>query len=211
MEITILTSIFTFIILIFSIMIHEIAHGSVAHSLGDSTAKDDDRLTLNPIKHIDPMGTIILPLFLIILKSQIIIGWAKPVPINFNNITDKRWGALKIALAGPLANFILAVIFALLIRFLPMLSPGLYYIFEVVIIYNLILAIFNLIPIPPLDGSHILFDFLPQGETLSKVKSFLTTYGFFILIFFVFIFPGIDWIFNLAEAIYYFLAGQPFV
>jgi Zn-dependent protease len=192
-------------------MIHEIAHGSVAHSLGDSTAKDDDRLTLNPIKHIDPMGTIILPLFLIILKSQIIIGWAKPVPINFNNITDKRWGALKIALAGPLANFILAVIFALLIRFLPMLSPGLYYIFEVVIIYNLILAIFNLIPIPPLDGSHILFDFLPQGETLSKVKSFLTTYGFFILIFFVFIFPGIDWIFNLAEAIYYFLAGQPFV
>jgi len=211
MEITILTSIFTFIILIFSIMIHEIAHGSVAHSLGDSTAKDDDRLTLNPIKHIDPMGTIILPLFLIILKSQIIIGWAKPVPINFNNITDKRWGALKIALAGPLANFILAVIFALLIRFVPMLSPSLYYIFEVVIIYNLILAIFNLIPIPPLDGSHILFDFLPQGETLSKVKSFLTTYGFFILIFFVFIFPGIDWIFNLAEAIYYFLAGQPFV
>ncbi len=192
-------------------MIHEIAHGSVAHSLGDSTAKDDDRLTLNPIKHIDPMGTIILPLFLIILKSQIIIGWAKPVPINFNNITDKRWGALKIALAGPLANFILAVIFALLIRFVPMLSPSLYYIFEVVIIYNLILAIFNLIPIPPLDGSHILFDFLPQGETLSKVKSFLTTYGFFILIFFVFIFPGIDWIFNLAEAIYYFLAGQPFV
>jgi Zn-dependent protease len=192
-------------------MLHEVAHGSVAYSLGDSTAKDDDRLTLNPLKHIDPMGTIILPLFLIILRSPIIIGWAKPVPIDFSNITDKRWGALKISLAGPLANFILALIFALLIRFVPMLSPEIYYVFEIVVIYNLILAIFNLIPIPPLDGSHILFDLLPQGETLMRVKDFLTRYGFIILIFFIFIFPGINWIFNLSEMIYYFLAGQPFV
>jgi Zn-dependent protease len=211
MDATIITTIFTLIILIFSIMIHEIAHGSVAYSLGDSTAKDDDRLRLNPLKHIDPMGTIILPLMFLILRSPIIIGWAKPVPIDFNNITDKRWGALKISLAGPAANFILAVVFALLIRFVPMLSPELYYIFETVVLCNLILAIFNLIPIPPLDGSHILFDLLPQGEALLQVKDFLNRYGFFILVFFIFIFPGIGWIFNLSEAIYYFLAGQPYV
>ncbi|MDD5569408.1 MAG: site-2 protease family protein, partial [Candidatus Pacebacteria bacterium] len=157
-----LTIIFALIILFFSIMIHEISHGSVALALGDPTAKEQGRLTLNPIKHIDPIGTILLPLLLVIAGTNTIIGWAKPVPINFNNVTDKRWGALKISLAGPAANFALAIIFALIIRFIPIVYSGLFPIFELVVIYNLVLGIFNLVPIPPLDGSHILLDLLPQ-------------------------------------------------
>lgn len=206
-----LITIFGFIILILSVIIHEIAHGSVAYSLGDVTAKAEGRLTLNPINHIDPIGTIVLPFFLLILGSPFVVGWAKPVPVNFNNIIDKRWGALKVSLAGPAANFVIAIIFALIIRFMPMLGSELYTIFSIVVVYNLVLAIFNLIPIPPLDGSHILFDLLPQGETLESIKDFLIRYGFIILVFFIFIYPQINWIFSISEKIFFFLSGQPFV
>lgn len=113
MEITI---VFALIILLFSIIIHEIAHGSVAYSLGDSTAKDAGRLTLNPISHLDPVGSILLPVFLSILNLPI-IGWAKPVPINPFNFNDQKWGELKVSIAGPLANFAVALIFGLIVMF----------------------------------------------------------------------------------------------
>jgi len=164
--------IFGFIILIFSVIIHEVAHGTMAFALGDPTAKIEGRLSLNPINHIDPVGTIFLPLLLIFLGSPVIIGWAKPVPVNFYNLTDKRYGALKVSLAGPLVNFIIATFFALVIRFAPTLNQGAYDIFQLVSIYNLCLALFNLIPIFPLDGFHILFDLLPQGEYLEKIRIF---------------------------------------
>ena len=202
--------IFGFIIVILSIIIHEIAHGSMAYALGDETAKSQGRLSLNPISHIDPVGTILLPLLLSMVPSNpVIIGWAKPVPVNFNNIKDKRWGALKVSLAGPMANFVIAIIFALIIRFMP--GSEMFVIFQMAVVYNLLLGIFNLIPIPPLDGSHILFDLLPQGQSLEKLKYFLMQYGFFILIFFIFIFPQLSWIYSIVGNMFFFLTGQPIV
>lgn len=203
--------IFGFIILIFSVIIHEVAHGSVAFALGDQTAKMNGRLSLNPLNHIDPIGTFLLPLLLIFMGSSVVVGWAKPVPVNFYNLTDKRYGALKVSLAGPLVNFVLAVFFALVIRFAPTLNQELYSIFQLVAVYNLGLAIFNLIPIFPLDGSHVLFDLLPQGEYLENIKEFSVKFGSIILIFFVFFWPGIQWIFTLAEHIFFVLSGQPIV
>ena len=190
MEITI---VFALVILLFSIIIHEIAHGSVAYSLGDSTAKDLGRLTLNPIKHLDPVGSILLPVFLSILSLPI-IGWAKPVPINPFNFNDQKWGELKVSIAGPLANFAIALIFGLVIMFFS-LPESFLEIASLVIIYNIALGIFNLIPVPPLDGSHILFALL--GERFNNVKKFLYQYGFFVLIFLVFS-GGINWVFNFS-------------
>ncbi|MFA5754780.1 MAG: site-2 protease family protein [Candidatus Paceibacterota bacterium] len=190
MEITI---VFALIILLFSIIIHEIAHGSVAYSLGDSTAKNSGRLTLNPIKHLDPVGSILLPVFLSILSLPI-IGWAKPVPINPFNFNDQKWGELKVSIAGPLANFAIALIFGLVIMFFS-LPESFLEIASLVIIYNIALGIFNLIPVPPLDGSHILFALL--GERFNNVKKFLYQYGFFVLIFLVFS-GGINWVFNFS-------------
>lgn len=190
MEITI---VFALIILLFSIIIHEIAHGSVAYSLGDSTAKDAGRLTLNPISHLDPVGSILLPVFLSILNLPI-IGWAKPVPINPFNFNDQKWGELKVSIAGPLANFAVALIFGLIVMFVS-LPESFLEIASLVIIYNIALGVFNLIPIPPLDGSHILFALL--GERFNNVKKFLYQYGFFILIFLVF-FNGINWLFSFS-------------
>ncbi|NMB47700.1 site-2 protease family protein [Patescibacteria group bacterium] len=174
----------SFIVLIFSIVIHEVSHGSMAYHLGDDTAKRQGRLSLNPLKHIDLMGTILLPLFLVMLNSPAVIGWAKPVPVNFNNLRDRKWGELKVAIAGPLSNLCVALVCALLIRFFT-LGEGMTLILSVAVIYNILLALFNLIPVPPLDGSHILFTFLRNYE----VKAFLTRFGFFILIFALFFTP----------------------
>src|SRR3989344_407244 len=147
-------------IIIFSIVIHEVSHGAVANMLGDSTAKQAGRLTLNPIKHIDPIGTIVLPIFMILTLGKG-IGWAKPVPVNPYNFRDQKYGSLKVAIAGPGANLVVALVFGLLIRFLSSLGfsfPRLDYMVEFIgfiVLINIVLAIFNLIPIPPLDGSHI--------------------------------------------------------
>jgi Zn-dependent protease len=188
--------IFTLLILLFSIVIHEVAHGSVAYALGDSTAKNAGRLTLNPISHLDPVGSIMLPAFLIFLGGPV-IGWAKPVPINPFNFTDKKWGNLKVAIAGPLANFTIALIFGIIVKFIA-LPESFITIFSLVIFYNIVLGVFNLIPIPPLDGSHILFSFLPRN--LEPIKIILSQYGFFVLLFLIFLIPGgITWIFSLAS------------
>ncbi|MDD4333580.1 MAG: site-2 protease family protein [Candidatus Pacebacteria bacterium] len=174
----------SFIILIFSIVIHEVSHGSMAYELGDETAKRQGRLSLNPLKHIDIIGTIVLPLFLILGGSSVVIGWAKPVPVNFYNLKDK-WGELKVSLAGPGANLLVALFCGLIIRFIPLPEMASVILF-LAVIYNILLALFNLIPIPPLDGSHILFSLLKGGD---NIKLFLNQFGFFILIFILFLIP----------------------
>ena len=192
------------IVLFFSIMLHEIAHGSAALQLGDPTAKYAGRLTLNPLKHIDTFGTIILPLLLLFLTAGQgpIIGWAKPVPINPFNFKDQKWGTLKVSLAGPVANFIVAIIFGLAIRFIS-LPSSIEFFFSIIVVYNFAWGIFNLIPIPPLDGSHILFSLLPP--VFDKFKIFIQRYGFFILIAFVFF--GLDFVFSAAHKLFSLVAG----
>lgn len=195
-------TIFSLIILLFSVIIHEIAHGSVALFLGDTTAKREGRLTLNPIKHIDPFGTIILPLLLTISGSGFIFGWAKPVPVNPYNFKDQKWGMLKVSLAGPLSNFSIAVIFGLMIRFIN-LPASLLIPFSIIVYYNFLLAIFNLFPIPPLDGSHILFSFLP--EKWNNIRNFIFQYGIIILIFFLFLGPS--FLYRVVDSFYYLVTG----
>jgi len=178
------------IIFLFSVVFHEVAHGWVAFALGDKTAQRAGRLTLNPIKHLDPIGSILLPGLLILMNflgtGGIIFGWAKPVPVNPYNFKDQKYGSAKVALAGPLANISLALIFGLCLRFLPIVytMQGIGLIFLYIVQINLILAIFNLMPVPPLDGSHILFTFLPRSA--QKIKVFLAQYGFFVIIFIIF-------------------------
>ncbi|MDD4358202.1 MAG: site-2 protease family protein [Candidatus Pacebacteria bacterium] len=184
----------SFVVLIFSIVIHEVSHGSMAHQLGDETAKREGRLSLNPVKHIDLVGTILLPLMLVFINSPIVIGWAKPVPVNFNNLIDKKWGELKVALAGPLSNILVGIVCGLLVRFFE-LPETLTMILSLAIIYNIVLALFNLIPIPPLDGSHVLFSFLRNNYQL---KAVLSQFGFLILIFVLFLTPVLDYLFYLT-------------
>jgi Zn-dependent protease len=199
-------TIFTLLILLFSIIIHEVSHGSIAYALGDTTAKDAGRLSLNPLVHLDLVGSILLPLFLLSLGMPV-IGWAKPVPINPLNFNDKRWGNLKVSLAGPLSNFLVALIFGLIVKFMPFLPQSFLIISAIVVFYNIVLGLFNLIPIPPLDGSHILFSLLP--ESYNSFKVFLWQYGFIILLLLIFVFPGgLNWIFNFADKILTILFGQ---
>jgi len=192
-------TIITLLILLFSVIIHEVSHGSVAYALGDSTAKDEGRLSLNPLVHIDLVGSIILPLFLSLLNMPI-IAWAKPVPVNPMNFTDRKWGDLKVSLAGPLSNFTVALVFGLIIKFVPSLPESFLIVAATVVLYNIALGLFNLIPIPPLDGSHILFSLLP--DQFEGFKVFLWQYGFVLLMVLIFILPnGLNWIFNLAQTI----------
>ncbi len=203
--------VFLIVILIFSIVIHEISHGAMANYLGDPTAKYAGRLTLNPIKHLDPIGSIILPIFLVIMANitggGIIFGWAKPVPINPYNFRDQKYGSLKVSLAGPGANLVIALFFGLLLRFLsfPSAFSGLIVMFSYIVYINILLAVFNLLPIPPLDGSHILFTFLPPS--MQNVKVFLSQFGFFILLFIIFfLFP---WLSHIINWIFALITGFP--
>jgi len=158
---------FLYIIIIFSAVLHEFFHGWTANYLGDPTAKYAGRLTLNPLKHLDMFGTVILPLFLLFFSGAF-IGWAKPVPYNPYNLRDQKWGSAKVAIAGPAANFSLALIFSLVLRFLPAEGfPLIFYIPVSWIVYtNILLGVFNLLPFPPLDGSTILMSFFPQKAEL---------------------------------------------
>lgn len=201
-------SIFFLIVLLFSMVIHEISHGKIADLLGDPTAKYAGRLTLNPLKHLDFFGSIIFPLFLFILtKGQgPIFGWAKPVPINPCNFRNPKWDNLKTAIAGPAANILIVLFFGLLIRFLPLPASMLFFL-KIIIIINLFLAFFNLFPIPPLDGSHILFAFLP--EKYSHFKSILEQYGIFLLISVIFL-GGLNFLFLLVYKLFLLIVGSPF-
>jgi Zn-dependent protease len=184
--------IFQILILIFSVVIHEVSHGYAALMLGDRTAQHAGRLTLNPIVHVDIFGSVILPVMLVITNSPILFAWAKPVPYNPYNLRDQKWGPAMVGIAGPAANFSLAIAFGLLIRFLVASAPAgplmenFLTIAGFIVFINLVLGFFNLVPIPPLDGSKVLFAVLPWQWM--QVRMFLERYGFFVLIFFVFFF-----------------------
>ncbi len=161
-------------------VIHEYAHGLVSFLLGDKTAKYAGRLTLNPLAHIDPVGTILLPIILLVSNSPIIFGWAKPVPINYWALRNPKRDILWVGLAGPLANIIIAFIISLFLRsgFNP--DSLLVFIFKKTIAVNLVLAAFNLIPIPPLDGSRAMVSLLPKAAANQFAR--LEKYGIFIII-----------------------------
>ena len=164
MDNTTLLIVFQLVVLLFSVMLHEISHGLMALRLGDQTAKDAGRLTLNPISHLDPFGSVMLPLLLTLTHSPVVLGWAKPVPYNPNALyKDFRYGPLKVALAGPLSNLALALFFGLIIRFgMGFLGSTILGFLSIIVLMNCFLAVFNLVPIPPLDGSKILSAVLPR-------------------------------------------------
>ena len=175
------------IILIFSAILHEYAHGFVAYIHGDPTAKNMGRLTFNPIPHIDPFFTIILPVMMVLMPTGFVIGGAKPVPVNPFNLRGK-YAELKVAMAGPFSNIALAVLFGLFIRFVPIIkeSNSLLLGFGMVVFINLLLAFFNLLPIPPLDGSHLLISVFPGLSRSAKI--FLSQNGFYIFLFIIIFF-----------------------
>jgi len=201
--------IFYIAILLFSVVIHEVSHGAVANLLGDPTAKLKGRLTLNPIPHIDPLGTIILPIFSMIFFG-FAFGWAKPVPYNPYNLSNPRRDTALVGFAGPASNFILAIVFGVALRFIPISSFGavdsplfpMAAIFGIIVFLNLLLGIFNLLPIPPLDGSKLLFA-LPNIS--AEIQQFLTKYGFFLLIFFIFF--GFQFIFPVITTTFRLITG----
>jgi Zn-dependent protease len=168
-----------------SVVIHEVSHGFVAEYFGDKTARHAGRLTLNPLPHLDLFGSILLPALLFFMNAPFLFGWAKPVPYNPDNLTNKKWGTIAVASAGVLANIFIAVVFGLLMRFSPLigLPDSFYTIASYIVLLNLALAIFNLVPIPPLDGSKILFSFL--SRSMSTVMYFLEQYSFIFIIIFI--------------------------
>ncbi len=171
--------VFYFLILIFSIILHEVAHGYMANYLGDPTARLLGRLTLNPISHIDPLGTVLIPAVLVLTHSPFFIGYAKPVPYNPDNLPG-RYDEMLVAAAGPGVNFLLALIFGLAIRFMGMpQDSALFDAFTTITVVNLWLMIFNLIPIPPLDGSKVLSGLLPYelGRGYDRFRHLLESTG----------------------------------
>ena len=190
--------VFYFLIVIPSAIIHEYAHGWMADRLGDPTARYAGRLTLNPRAHIDLWGTILMPVLLYFgTGGNFLFAYAKPVPYNPYNLKDQKWGPALVGLAGPMANLLLAASFALLLRLPLGLSESLMTFFYIIIRANVMLMVFNLVPIPPLDGSKVLFAMLPDSAW--QIKQTLERYGFMFLLFFIFflssaITPVIDFV-----------------
>ncbi len=226
-----LITLFLIIILILSAVFHEYAHGWMARRLGDDTAERAGRLTLNPLVHLDWIGSVLLPLILLITKANFFLAWAKPVPYNPYNLSDKKYGELKVALAGPMTNFILAIVFGLIARFMPLatgvktqLSIGflsgandavlaltsgsivasLTLIALMACAINLMLGIFNLVPVPPLDGSKILAAILPARarEALWRLEQ----YGFILLIFLIML-GAFGFVFNIVLFLFSLIVG----
>jgi Zn-dependent protease len=170
------------VVLIISIIFHEIAHGYAADKLGDPTARLAGRLSLNPLVHIDWIGSVALPFFLVISGAPFVLGWAKPVPFNIQNMKHPKRDAVIVALAGPLTNIIIAILGSIVFH-LGVFAEGGSLLLVSIVITNIALAIFNLIPIPPLDGHHLLFALISDRHY--QVKRFLQQYSFIILIVFV--------------------------
>lgn len=192
-----ITEIAIIVALILSIVLHEVAHGYAANWLGDPTARLSGRLNPNPLVHIDPLGSVIVPALLFLSNAGFLFGWAKPVPYNPYNLRNQRWGEAMVAAAGPLTNLLLALIFALLIRFaVPLGLPGSFFELASYIVYiNILLACFNAIPIPPLDGSKVLEAFLPY-QLRMKYRDFgvfMERIGLIGTFIFIFIFINLFW------------------
>lgn len=197
--------IFFFLIIVPSSIIHEYAHGWMAYRLGDPTAKHEGRLTLNPLVHVDFFGTIMLPILLMFASGgTFLFAYAKPVPYNPYNLKYAKWGPALVGAAGPMANLLLAFAFSLLVRLLPLSELTL--LLSMIVYANVVLAIFNLVPIPPLDGSKVLFASLP--DRFWKFRVALEKQGFILLILFIFFFyklitPIIFWVYQ------FFVGGAP--
>jgi len=201
---------FQIAILIMSVVIHEVSHGYAARMLGDHTAEYQGRLTLNPLKHLDFVGSFLVPL-LAYMFGGFLFGWAKPVPYNPYNLKPGRWSEAIVAGAGPASNIAVALFFGLLLRIssanpvYPDLFGGAFIqIVAAIVFINILLAIFNLVPIPPLDGSKLLFALFPNK--LFELRSFFERYGMMLVIFFILflwqsIFPLILWLFQLITGV----------
>jgi Zn-dependent protease len=195
-----MSMLFFLLIIIPSAIFHEYAHAWAADQLGDPTARYAGRLSLNPKVHVDKWGTLLMPLILLLVTGgRFLFAYAKPVPYNPYNLKDQKRGPALVAVAGPLANLFLAFSFGLIIKFAP-LSYDILSFFYLIVYANVLLAVFNLVPIPPLDGSKILYAVLP--DSMWQVKQFLQKYSFVILLFFIFfgfelIIPIINFLTNL--------------
>lgn len=205
-EIDLIQTIFAIAVLIFSVVAHEVSHGYMAQYLGDPTARFAGRLTMNPIRHIDPIGSFLVPIITALAPGGFMFGWAKPVPYNPYNLRDQKWGEAKVALAGPLTNLSIAIIFAMTMRFGgvfftdPMLS-----LMHHIVWINIVLAIFNLVPIPPLDGSKVLLSVLPLRYRY--IGDYLERYSFLVILFFVLYLWS--YFVPLIRLIYVLLVGTP--
>lgn len=175
-----LNIIFSIAILIMSVVVHEVSHGYVAGILGDPTAKLAGRLTLNPLKHLDPVGSFIVPL--LTSFSGFVFGWAKPVPYNPYNLGGSKWGPALVGLAGPLSNLFIAIVFGVVLRMdiWSGASIGVLILVQQIAFVNIILAVFNLVPIPPLDGSKVLFALLPHR--MFWIQEFMERYYLFLVL-----------------------------
>jgi Zn-dependent protease len=220
---TIAIIVFEFVVLLFSAVLHEVAHGYEAERLGDDTARRAGRLTLNPLAHLDPFMSFLMPVVLFLTTGFFFAG-AKPVPYNPNNLKNPRTGAVKVALAGPITNLLIALVFGVLSIILPVAGAakdalfnaiagggtpmftgtfdGMYFFFLIVVYINVLLGIFNLVPIPPLDGSKLLFLILPPTPATYKFMYFMERWGLILVLIFVFfgfqiIFPVINFFFAL--------------
>jgi Zn-dependent protease len=201
-----MTILFFLIVVLFSAIIHEYMHGWMAERLGDPTARDAGRLTLNPMAHLDVFGSFLMPLLLYFgTAGSLVFGYAKPVPFNPYNLRDQKYGSAKVAVAGPLANFITAVFFGVIIRFVPITS-SLYILLYIIIQVNIMLMVFNLIPIPPLDGSKVILPFLPYNWQVKYLS--MERYGFFFIL--LFIIFGFSLILPIISFFTGLIAGQPF-
>lgn len=212
--------IFIITILIFSVVIHEVSHGYVANMLGDPTARLAGRLTLNPLKHLDLLGSIIIPTLLVLTNAGFIIGWAKPVPYNPYNLRNHKWGEAFVGGAGPAVNLLVALVFGLLIRFgilfdIFIVSSSFVQLASIVVFINILLALFNLIPIPPLDGSKVFSALLPYrySHVFANFQTAMARYGLlamfaFIFIFILFLWPflqvAISFLFSIITGISFF-------
>ncbi len=196
--------IFSIAVLVFSVVAHEVSHGYMADWLGDTTARRAGRLTMNPVPHIDPIGSILVPVVMSLIPHGIVFGWAKPVPYNPYNLRDQRWGEAKVAAAGPLTNFTIALVFGLLMRFgASTFSGSVLAIMQLIVLINLVLALFNLFPIPPLDGSKVLASILPHR--LRYIEEYLERYSLIFLIFFVYVLWG--YMFPVVTKLYGLITG----
>jgi len=195
-----LPALFYFLVIIPSAIMHEYAHGWVADRLGDPTARYAGRLSLDPRVHIDPVGTLLLPLVLFFATAgSFLFAYAKPVPFNPNNLRDQRWGPVWVALAGPFTNLVIAFVIGLFVQLVP---PGIFSELLLVIVFaNILLAVFNAVPIPPLDGSKVLYALMPAS--MENIKIMLDRFGFVLVLIFVFYFshvisPVVDYLVVLA-------------